>query len=179
MRPSQIRRTAETALELLEDRGHGNPEAFLLAWVSWEGLKIRVISLGLARMGFQVQHVYEVLTEDELRSKGEFEALFQTVFSRKPQSAKGVGSTWQRNETFRKVRNRIVHGIGSTSPDRLESGTRVLTGAVLSPQWLGSLAVNDGSGQVSIGNPFAGMNARGGRSKEELRELVIAGRGRA
>ncbi|MEI6374674.1 MAG: hypothetical protein WCP26_12910 [Actinomycetes bacterium] len=176
MRPSQIRRTAETSLQLLEWRGHGTPDALLLAWVAWEGLKIRTVCVGLARMGFQVQHVYDVLSEEKVHALDDYRRLFKSVFGSFPESAKGVGKQWQELEDLRDTRHKIVHGMGSDKPDRLERGTRLLAGAAMNPDWLAPLSVVRDDVRVPIGSPFAAMRSPGRRPKYELREMVVASR---
>ena len=56
MQPNLIKSTAESSLTLLGGKGRGTPEALLLAWVSWEGLKIRVLFVGLGLHGRRCPH---------------------------------------------------------------------------------------------------------------------------
>lgn len=172
MRPSQIKTTAATALELLEQRGYGTPDSLLLAWVAWEGLKVRTLSVGLAKMGFQVQHVYDVMGDDRVHTLNDYQTLFRRVFGANPQNIRGVSQVWKQLEDFRNTRHKIVHGMGSATPEHLERGTRLLASMSLDPDWLAGLKVESGETRVTIGSPFASMRSRGHRPKHELQTLV-------
>ena len=178
MRPGQIRTTATTSLDLLERRGHGTPDSLLLAWVAWEGLKIRTLCVGLSRMGFQVQHVYDVLGEERFHTDQHYRRLFMSIFGTYPENTRGVGAQWKGLESYRTTRHKIVHGMGSDRPERLERGTRQLVGATTDPTWLSRLTVVQEGTRTPIGSPFASMRASGKRPKYELRALVASARPR-
>ena len=131
MQPSLIRSTAETSLDLLAMRGRGSPESLLLAWVAWEGLKMRLLVVGLAKCGWRVSDVYDVLSASRLHTQEDYRALFAEVFGASPESTRGVGAQWRAIEDFRGVRNRYVHGTRGSAPAKLEAGTHLITGRVL------------------------------------------------
>lgn len=80
MKPNLIKSTAESSLTLLGGKGRGTPEVLLLAWVSWEGLRIRVLVVGLAMQGWEVQDIYDVLSEDKVHALAHVRGLFKEVF---------------------------------------------------------------------------------------------------
>jgi hypothetical protein len=180
VQPNLIKSTAESSLTLLGDKERGTPEALLLAWVSWEGLKIRVLVVGLAMQGWKVQDIYDVLSEDKVHALDHVRGLFKEVFGAFPESAKGVGQTWKQIEEFREVRNRYVHGTRGAAPLRLEAGTHLITEHVLDPSWLSSLPVIVDGERTHLGDPYRRLPRTRARyrSKASLKELVERARRR-
>lgn|GEM_PF-940958 len=95
MQPNLIKSTAKSSLTMLGGKGSGTPEALLLAWVSWEGLTIRVLVVGLAMQCWKVQNIYDVLSEDKVHELAHVRGLFEEVFVAYPDSAKGVRQSWK------------------------------------------------------------------------------------
>jgi hypothetical protein len=180
MQPSLIRSTAETSLDLLEMRGRGSPESLLLAWVAWEGLKMRLLVVGLAKRGWRVSDVSDVLSASRLHTQEDYRSLFAEVFGASPESTRGVGAQWRAIEDFRGVRNRYVHGTRGSAPAKLEAGTHLITGRVLDPSWLSGLAVSADGEPVKIGDPFRRLPSSQSsyESRTALTELVGLGRRR-
>lgn len=174
MQPNLIRATANSSLDLLAMRGRGSPEAFLLAWVAWEGLKIRILVVALTQQGWKVQDVYDELSSSRLHTLEHYRTLFKSIFGTYPESTRGVGATWCSIEEFRDVRNRYVHGTRGAAPLRLEAGTHLITGHVLDPSWLERLALDVDGDRVNLGAPYRRLTStrRMTRSKRALRELL-------
>lgn len=180
MQPNLIKSTAESSLTLLGEKGRGTPEALLLAWVSWEGLKIRVLVVGLAMQGWKVQDIYDVLTEDKVHALSHVRGLFKEVFGDYPENARGVGRIWEQIEDYRDVRNRYVHGTRGSAPLKLEAGTYLITEHVLDPSWLTDLPVVVDGERTRLGSPYRRLPAtrRRYRTKSSLKELVERARQR-
>lgn len=174
VQPSLIRATANSSLTLLGEEGRGTPQALLLAWVSWEGLKIRILVVGLAMRGWKVQDVYEVLSEDKVHTHAHIRGLLKEVFGSYPENIKGIGYRWEQIEEFRTVRNRYVHGTRGAAPLRLEAGTHMITDHVLDPTWLAPLPVLVDGVQKRLGDPYRRLPSLRPRfqSKASLKELV-------
>ena len=178
MQPNLIRSTADSSLSLLASRGRGTPEAFLLAWVAWEGLKIRVLVVGLSMQGWKVQDIYDVLSQDKVHAVDHVRGLFKAVFNSYPENARGVGQDWCLIEDFRDVRNRYVHGARGAAPLRLEAGTHLITQRVLDPSWLAPLTVVVDGERTRLGDPYRRLPSKRWRyrSRASLRELIDVAR---
>jgi hypothetical protein len=174
MQPNLITATARSANALLESAGRGCPEALLLAWVSWEGLRVRLLSVGFAKMGWRVGVAYEALADSAVRTGKQYDKVFKEVFGTRPGSTSGVSETWRELEQYREIRNRYVHGMGGTSPKVLANGTLLITSQVSDVDWLSRLAVESPEGKVLIGDPYAPQHGgnRRRRSRSELDRLL-------
>lgn len=174
MQPHLIRSTADSAMTLLGERGRGTPEALLLSWVAWEGLRIRLLVVALRMQGWQVKDVYDALSSERFHSTVHYDNLFRSIFGSKPQSAKGVGQRWSQLEAFRATRNAFVHGTRGGSPLRLEAGVHLLRDSVLDPGWLAILPVRTSNGREPVGDVYRRLPSQHGRARSvtELRQLV-------
>lgn len=174
MRPNVIQSTAHTAVELTRERGRGTPEALLLAWVAWEGLKVRLLVVGFAKMGWLVQDVYEALESERVGELQVYRRLFKYVYGTFPDNTRVVGTPWRGIEEARVLRHRYVHGMGTASPERLLTATNRIAEAVLDCTWLECLTVKVGGQRVRIGHPYARLPSRkrSHRPKSELRAIV-------
>ena len=175
MQPSLIRSTANSALDLLELRGRGSTEAFLLSWVAWEGLKVRLVVVGLNMQGWQVSDVYAGLTDGRVHTNQNYLALFRTIYGRNPHNVSGVGDTWRQIEEFREVRNRYVHGTRGAAPAKLEAATLMITERVLDPSWLRGTPIKTEEGMSKLGDPYRRLVASRARhrSKASLKEMLV------
>ena len=174
MQPNLIKSTADSALELLDFRGRGSAEAFLLSWVAWEGLKVRVLAVGLHTHGWSVADIYESLPNGRIYQDKNYGAVFHQVFGTSPHGTQGVSSTWAEIEAFRDVRHRYVHGARGSSPAKLEAATHLITERVLEPQWLAVAKVSTTEGKVPLGDPYRRLvTARGRtRSRASLNDML-------
>lgn len=174
MQPHLIKSTADTSLALLRLHGRGSPEAFLLAWVAWEGLKIRILVVGLATKGWRVQDVYDVLSAQRVHDHRHVRHIFKQLFGSFPESTPGLGEAWRGIEAFRGVRNRYVHGTRGADPLRLESATRSITERVFDTAWLEDLSVRVDGEKRQLGDPYRRMIGRraGHKSKDSLTDLI-------
>lgn len=180
MQPHLIRSSAESALALLEESERGTPQALLLAWVAWEGLKIRVLVVGLAMQGWRVADIYDVLSDERVHSVAHLRGLFREVFGSYPEGARGIAPTWKAVEEFRDLRNRYVHGTRGAAPMKLEAGTHLIVGCVRDPSWISVLSVSIDGVKTPLGDPYRRLPSFRGayRSKSSLKELVTRARAR-
>ncbi len=77
--------------EVSRARGQGTPEALLLAWVAWEGLKIRILVVALAEKGWKVRDVYSALADAKLHSLEHYNAVFKKVVDNYPPTGQERG----------------------------------------------------------------------------------------
>lgn len=180
MQPHLIRSTSDSAITLLGERGRGTPEALLLSWVAWEGLRIRLLVVAWCMQGWQVKDVYSALSEERFHSSAHYDNVFRATFGSKPQSAKGVGQRWTQLETFRATRNAFVHGTRGGSPLRLEAGIHLMRESVLDPQWLSGLPVSTFDGREPLGDVYRRLPSRRNerRSLGEIRQTIRSARPR-
>ena len=176
MQPNLIRSTAESAQVLLHHRGYGSPEAFLLAWVAWEGIRTRILVVALVMKGWRVKDIYPELAHAHPDSR-QYQRLFRVILGTSPQQIKGTGETWRQIEQFRKTRNAIAHGIGTSSPARLEAATHLIVEAAESPEWLARIQVILETGPEPLGDIYRRLSPRHQHpgSLRSLRELINAG----
>lgn len=163
---------------LLREKGRGSPEAFLLAWVAWEGLKIRLLVVGLAMQGWRVQDIYEVLSEQRVHDHRHIRNVFKGISGSFPENTSGMSQAWQQIEAFRDVRNRYVHGTRGADPARLEAGTHLITEHVLDTGWLEEIQVRGDSQNTRLGDPYRRLPSRrsGQLSKSSLTDAILQAR---
>lgn len=161
-------------MRLLDERGRGTPEALLLAWVAWEGLKIRVLVVGLAMQGWKVQDIYSAVSTERVHTVDHVRGVFRAVFGSFPENTNGVSKTWQHIEQFREVRNRYVHGAKGAAPLRLEAGTHLITEHVLDTTWLHGIPITLEGQRTTIGDPYRRLTSSptGHRSSSSLRTFL-------
>lgn len=174
MQPNLIKSTAGSANTLLDIRGYGSPEAFLLSYVAWEGLKVRLLVVGLHMHGWAVADIYEQLPAGKIFQEKNYNSVFRWVFGSPPASTKGIGEDWKSIDQFKDIRHRYVHGASGASPDKLEAATHLITERVLEPEWLTTMKVNMLEGKPSLGNPYRKLvtSRTRKRSKSSLHEIL-------
>ena len=116
MNPSEILRLIKSARDLSSKSGR-SPEAFLIAYVAWEALKIRILLVGLTSRGLSVREGKLLIQESDIWKHGQYQKLFRDHFGSNPENTKSVGKLFNQAEKYTKLRNRFVHGSGSSSPD--------------------------------------------------------------
>ena len=65
MNPSSIRELTASARALQKTKRQGSPEAFILAWIAWEGMKLRILAVAQKKLGIKIKDTY--LSHKELR----------------------------------------------------------------------------------------------------------------
>jgi len=141
MEPGKIRETLQVANFVQEKKNRGNPEALLLTWVAWEGIKIRMMVVGLARQGWHGKTFQQAAQGKELWHSQTFNKSFKSIFGDNPANLKNFGANWNKIEKTRKTRNKFVHGFGQTSPKELRRQFDFLQGLFIDLSWLNSLNV--------------------------------------
>ena len=58
MNPSSIRELTASARALQKTKRQGSPEAFILAWIAWEGMKLRILAVAQKKMGIKIKDTY-------------------------------------------------------------------------------------------------------------------------
>ncbi len=166
--------SAEASLILLEAKGRGSPEAFLLSWDGWDRLKVRVVVVALALPGFPVKDVHSALSDRRVHTLRHSRGLFQSVVGTYTESAKVVRRIWAQLKEFRKVPNRYAHGPRGAAPLGLESGAHLVIEDFLDSLLPDDFAVEGASLAVCLGEPFRRMRPRreGCRGEKGLRGLV-------
>ena len=110
------------------------PDAFLLAYVAWEALQIRILVVGICASGESVAEAYmKIKTAKVWRSENR-DALFVEYLGSKPQNAKFIGRFFNQANKSKSIRDNYVHGFGRTSPEIFERATSELL-SVLEEDW--------------------------------------------
>ena len=115
MDPNEIRRLLGTA-EMLSREKSSTPEAFLLAFVAWEGLKFRILLVGYAARGVKVAEARQLLRDADIWNIRNYNTLFEHLFGVRPHNAPHVGRLFNTLDGAMKLRNRFVHGAGRAAP---------------------------------------------------------------
>lgn len=115
MDPNEIRRLLSTA-ETLSREKSSTPEAFLVAFVAWEGLKFRILLVGYAARGVKVSEARHLIRDADIWNIRNYNTLFELLFGSRPQNAPQVGRLFNALDGAMRLRNRFVHGAGRAAP---------------------------------------------------------------
>ena len=133
MKPSEIIRLTNSSKRALMDSSSA-PDAFLLAYVAWEGLQLRILVAGLFASGKSVSEAYRVIKDRKVWDKVNRNRLFVEVFGANPQNIKYLGKHFKKAESVKNLRDRYVHGFSRTSPQKFKDGTQILL-ALIEHNW--------------------------------------------
>ena len=172
--PSDISRTLSAAKALRANSKYGTPEGLLLAYVAWEGLKIRILAVGLAQQGWRFQTFKSAISDLELWRSKNYELAFASVFGQKPQNTKNLGKIWSRVATAERLRNKFVHGLGQTHPDTIEKSYRFLIEIIEDRSWLDNLSVKLPGGETEALNSLdSRITARSNRQPNQISSRLV------
>lgn len=154
MNPSEIKRLILQA-KTLSDSSQTAPEAFLLAFVAWEGFKMRLLVAALCANGYSVVEAKALMRSREIWKTGAFETLFAELYGTRPKNSRFVGTKFNSLSRAITMRNSYVHGFSRYSPRSFLVETERLIGLVES-DWTSSLnKLRKANGMTgSIGNPL-------------------------
>lgn len=161
MDPNEIRRLVVQA-RLLNEVSVTTPEAFLLAFVAWEGFKIRILISALCADGLSVSEAKRVIKDRQIWRESGFENFFEELFGKRPQNAKHIGSRFNSLGRATKMRNSYVHGTSRFSPKSFANETERLI-ALIEMDWATPLqSLRKGSGSVGqIKDPLGRLVRQG------------------
>lgn len=115
MDPSEIRRLLGIA-EMLSRENASTSEAFIVAFVAWEGLKFRILLVGYAARGVKVAEARRLIRAVDVWNVRNYNALFESLFGTRPQNVPVIGRIFNSLDRAMQLRNRFVHGIGRAAP---------------------------------------------------------------
>ena len=115
MDPNEIRRLLGTAEKLSREKS-STPEAFLVAFVAWEGLKFRILLVGYAARGVKVADARRLIRDADIWNIRHYNTLFELLFGDRPHNAPQVGRLFNALDGAMRLRNRFVHGAGRAAP---------------------------------------------------------------
>ena len=116
MNPAEILRLQAFAANLSTKSTHA-PEAFMISYVAWEALKIRILLVGMTASGLTVKESRELITLSTIWQRDGYGKLFMKYFGIHPHSAPVIGHLYRSADSFQKLRNGFIHGSKSSSPD--------------------------------------------------------------
>lgn len=125
MNPAEIMRLRNVAESLSRRSGH-SPEAFLLAYVAWEALKIRILIVGMTATGMTVSSARQLISENQIWKGNNYSSLFEKYFGVLPNSSPGVGHLFAKADSCQKIRNGFVHGSKRVDPDSFRKATETI-----------------------------------------------------
>ena len=160
MQPNQIRNLAQSSQWMDALRTHGTPEAFILAWISWEGLKNRILATGLAQRGWQIKDSAHALDQCKVHSKSDYVTAFTFTFGKPPHQLAGLGKTWTDIEKKRSMRDQIFHGSRTSSPEALLDASQLISDKVLNTAWMTDIAFQAEGSTYKLPNPYSRVNVK-------------------
>ena len=177
MEPAAIKKTIKAAKTLERNSNYGTPEALLLAYVAWEGLRNRVLICGLSQQGWTVTMFKEAIAGHGFWLKGSYDEGFSSVFGKNPQNLSGVSKIWDEAEKARILRNKFVHGLSKGDPEALWKSYSFLIETISDLSWTKKLEVSlpDGT-QVPLKDietrNTPNRKFKGGKTVEGLRRQL-------
>lgn len=177
MQPSEIRNLAQSAQWIDSLRPRGTSESFILAWISWEGLKIRLLTYGFAKQGYLAKDTSKALKTCNVHSKKQYLAIFELAFGKPPLQINKLGPIWRELETYQPMRNRIIHGGTRFNPKDLREASRKISDRVLNACWLEGARVQIHGTEYVLQNPYNRIttNRNSLKSYEDLLTRFRAG----
>jgi len=170
MQPNEIRNLAQSSQWIDSLRPRGSSEAFILAWISWEGLKNRLLTYCFAKQGYLAKDTVKALRVCNVHSKAQYLAIFELAFGKHPLQVSNLGPVWREIESFRPMRNRIIHGGTGAKPEDLLRASRTISTHVLNTGWLEGAKIQINGFNFVLGSPYKRIIANRNplRSYEEL-----------
>jgi hypothetical protein len=135
MEPAMINKTLEAAKLIQRNSKYGTPEGLLLAHVSWEGLKNRIIVCGLAQQGWQVKTFKQAIDGQKYWKAENYRRSFRSIFGSDPDQTTGISQVWQQGLNSEKIRNKFVHGMGQANPKVMQQVFEQLTTNIEDTSW--------------------------------------------
>ncbi|NBQ97223.1 MAG: hypothetical protein EBT26_02240 [Microbacteriaceae bacterium] len=116
MNPAEIKRLLAVAEDMNMQRS-GRPEAFLLQYIAWEALKIRILIAGMVHKGLTVKDAKKILKAEQVWNQGNYKKVFKKYFGSYPSNAKGMGKYFNAGEELDRLRHAFVHGTSRVGPE--------------------------------------------------------------
>jgi hypothetical protein len=137
MNPSSIRELTASARVLQKTRRQRSPEAFILAWIAWEGMKLRILAVAQKKMGTKIKDTYASHNELKLWNQVKFEKQWKQIFGKNPSNMSGVaGKVFREMEKYKKYRDKLVHGKEFGNPINVEKATLSILKILEDQEWL-------------------------------------------
>lgn len=125
MNPSEIKRLLTVAAQLNSQRS-GTPEAFLLQYIAWEALKVRILITGMTYSGLTVKDARGQIDVEKVWQSSNYEKLFKKYFGSLPANAKGVGKYFNIGNQVDNLRHSFVHGSFRLGPKSYRKASKML-----------------------------------------------------
>lgn len=138
MNPAEIKRLLSVAAKLNSQRT-GTPEAFLLQYIAWEALKVRILIAGMTRSGLTVKEARSLIDSEKIWQGSNYQKLFKKLFGSHPANAKGVGKYFNMGNQVDDLRHSFVHGSSRLGPKSYRKASEMLN-EVFAADWGNLLA---------------------------------------
>ncbi len=133
MNPAEIARLAKSALDLAKQSGK-SPEGFVIAYIAWEALKVRILLVGMTSKGIPVAKAQVLCTSLKIWQGDNYNKAFKKYFGNFPNNSPGLGQLFKKADSFKNLRNGFVHGSRRTSPAKFREATIQLV-AIVEADW--------------------------------------------
>ena len=141
MSPSEINRALKAAKLLRSNANYGTAESLILAYVAWEGLKVRILIAGLAQQGWQQKTFKAAIIGSQFWKARNYNKAFRSVFGKDPEQIAEISKIWKDIDKAEAIRNKYVHGLGQTNPKKLMDSFDFLVTIIEDRSWLDNLKV--------------------------------------
>jgi hypothetical protein len=141
MSPSEINRALNAAKLLRSNANYGTAESLMLAYVAWEGLKVRILIAGLAQQGWQQKTFKAAIIGSQFWKARNYNKAFRSVFGKDPEQIAEISKIWKEVNKAEAIRSKYVHGLGQTNPKKLLESYDFLVRIIEDHGWLENLKV--------------------------------------
>jgi len=126
LNPAEIRRLLAVAEEMNNIKS-GKPEAFLLQYIAWEALKVRILIAAMAHSGLTVKEAKKLLQVEQVWNQAQYKKVFKMYFGSYPSNSKGLGKYFNAAEKIDDLRHSFVHGSARVGPDSYRAASAKLS----------------------------------------------------
>lgn len=142
MDPSAINELTRSAKELHHTKRKGSPEAFILSWIAWEGMKLRILAVAQKKIGIKIKDTYLSHKDLNLWSEEKFDRQWRKAFGKNPSNMSGAaGKVFREMKKYKKYRDKFAHGKEFGNPKNVDSATVALLKNLEDKDWLKDLFI--------------------------------------
>lgn len=161
MNPSAITELTTSAKNLTDTKRKGSPEAFILAWIAWEGSKLRMLAVAQKKQGIKIKETYASHKDKSLWNEKIFEKEWKRVFGEYPASMRGMpGKIFKKINSYKKYRDKLVHGKSFGNPNNVHDATLEILRVLEDKKWLDEILIVTKMGTLKMSDHFYRVNRK-------------------
>jgi hypothetical protein len=96
MNPSAIKELVTSAKQLHQTKRKESPEAFILSWIAWEGMKLRILAEAQKKMVIKIKDTYLSHKDLNLWNEEKIDRQWRKVFGQNPSNMSGPVRSLER-----------------------------------------------------------------------------------